>query len=119
MRSAIESMLLELKNVTVDMLNLNLEEDEGLYKLSQFQMQQQHLTYLIDQEREISDQYSDGDKKILLECQQLQEQVQQQLLQYKDQLTVYLQRISIGKTIHHAYSKTFVQTDGFFIDKQK
>ncbi|MFF2889988.1 hypothetical protein [Paenibacillus sp. NPDC057967] len=117
--SSVESLLLELLELTRSINQLDLEEEANYDLLLSLQDQQVKLRESISQIIESSNYiYSEADRDIMKECIELEHISRNRYLQFKTHASSKLELISGSRKSRGAYQGEYIQHTGYFIDKQ-
>jgi hypothetical protein len=109
----------ELKETTKKIIALPLEDEKSNELLNQYQIEQTEITHKIENAlKEVdSTEIPIYIKQHVTECNDLEKIVKQKMLDYQSWVAVQLKSITNGSKVRGGYHSTFVQSDGYFIDK--
>lgn len=121
MGAKIEQLCLDFQSVAEEIMRLDLGLDEDIEQLVMCQAKQQNLREEMAQLRAATNQtlLSETSKGIIAECLRLEACIYNKLSIQKDDLREKIAKIKMGGMAKTAYSNTYTQMDGYFIDKHK
>ncbi|WP_028608234.1 hypothetical protein [Paenibacillus harenae] len=117
--AAVESLLSRMKDISTELLQLDLEEEANFNLLLLLQVEQSELRERVD-EGLISERrtYTDAEKSILAECLGLEKQLLEVFRHLSEQANRELSLIANGKITRNAYLQEATQINGYFIDSK-
>ncbi|MGG3453236.1 hypothetical protein [Paenibacillus rhizolycopersici] len=117
---ATESLLLELRDVTRAISELDLENEADYGLLHSLQYDQAQLREQIDQLSQSNGfSYTESDRSILLECIELEKTNKEAFAQKRQEARMELNRINKSRKSKNAYLGEYTQHMGYFIDSQQ
>lgn len=118
--SAAENLLLELRDITRAISDLDLENEADYESLHSLQYDQAQLREKIDQLSQMNGfSYTESDRSILLECIELEKTNNEAFAQKRQAARMELNRINESRKSKNTYLGEYRQHVGYFIDSQQ
>ena len=116
--SRLDQLLLQLKAVTEQILQLPFTGEHYDTELDKLQAEQQHLRKEIELEAK-QPPYSQRQKQLLQQCLELEQNVHAKIESHKQELEAHLNKLRAAARLKSSYGHSYIQAEGYFIDKQK
>lgn len=113
-------LALALKEITKEILLLDLTNDSDVEQLSmlqskQFDFRSQLESLGVGQSQPLSDEV----KAVLQECLALEMELNKRYMDKKEEIEIQLNKVKKGRQMKSMYQQNYTQTDGYFIDRKK
>ncbi|WP_018754760.1 hypothetical protein [Paenibacillus terrigena] len=113
-----QEKIFRLKDISIELYSLDLEDGENLEMLSLLQEEQEKLR------EELTDwmprfMKDENLKEVIQECIFLEQRLGEKLINQRAQAQDQILRMQAGTRSKNAYSSVFHQTEGYFVDKKK
>lgn len=115
----VESLLGRMKDISIELLQLDLEEEANFDLLLLLQVEKAELRERVEK-RLVNEQrvYTNSERLILAECLELEQRLLEVFNYLQGKANRELSLISNGKITRNAYQQEMTQINGYFIDSK-
>jgi hypothetical protein len=116
-KEIIKETFLELKRVIQQLLEYDNYDESKLDSLYRLQVVQLELCNKLDSYKDISKRQEL--KELANECYELEQNFNNKLNSFQQEINKHIERLIQVEQFRNAYNSSFIQTEGYFVDRKK